>query len=186
MLISLSLLWHSSGSLPREQCLSQWAAWLSSPKLTKAIFHRHSPRPISQGSLYFKLTIDSNHHIWMEMLIVLFGDGLSIFVTENMFVLYRFTLLESFYSKMVINLSYIIVCSYQSPRRCAKLVKKKKQLYLIPGWRKEASQRWMFCELTWFQGSCVHKAQGRQRPPTILGFILSSWLSVKRGRCWGR
>lgn len=67
----------------------------------------------------------------MEMLTSLFGDGLSIFGTENMFVLYRFTLLESFYSKMVINLSYIIGCSYQSLRRCAKLV--KKQLSLIAG-----------------------------------------------------
>lgn len=62
----------------------------------------------------------------MQMLTSLFGDGLSIFVSENMFVLYRFTLLESPYNKMVINVSYIIICSCQSLRRCAKLVKKKK------------------------------------------------------------
>ena len=67
----------------------------------------------------------------MEMLTSLFGDGLSIFGTENVFVLYRFTLLESFNYKMVISVSYIIVYSCQSPRRCAKLV--KKQLSLIAG-----------------------------------------------------
>lgn len=65
----------------------------------------------------------------MEMLTSLFGDGLSIFGTENMFVLYRLTLLESFNNKMVINVNYIIVCSYQSLRRCTKLVKKKKATF---------------------------------------------------------
>lgn len=37
----------------------------------------------------------------MEMLTTLFGDRLSIFGTENMFVLYRLTLLESCSNKRV-------------------------------------------------------------------------------------
>lgn len=96
MLNSLSLLLHSLRSLPREQCHSQWAALPSSIKLTKTIPHRPSPRPVSQVTVYFvKLIIDTNHHIGIEVLASLFGDGLFLFVTDNMFALYNFTLFGS-------------------------------------------------------------------------------------------